>query len=326
MDWIQADIYTTTEGIEPVCGRLMQIGITGFVIRDPNDFREFLENKDGNWDYIDKDLMGLANCETTVTCYLTNDPDGFEKLKELRAQMEDLAAIDDDLRFGRLYTELMNVREEDWANNWKQYFRPFLVGSRLAVKPSWETYANPEGRTVLEIDPESSFGTGQHHTTRLCLEMLETQVKGGERILDLGCGSGILSIAGMLLGAGSAYAVDIDPNSVRIASQNAVKNHITSGYVTDVGNITSDEELCARIGTGYDIITANIVADVLIAMSGYFGRFLSADGVIIISGIILERCDEVMEAMDKAGFHRIAMRTANGWAAAAYRFRNEQNN
>ncbi|MBR4223341.1 MAG: 50S ribosomal protein L11 methyltransferase [Oscillospiraceae bacterium] len=319
MDWIQADIYTTTEGIEPVCGRLLQIGITGFVIRDANDFREFLANKDSSWDYVDDDLMGLANCETTVTCYLTNDADGFAKLRELRAEMEDLAAIDDDLRYGRLYTELMNVREEDWANNWKQFFRPFLVGEKLAIKPSWEQYANPEGRTVLEIDPESSFGTGQHHTTRLCLEMLEGYVNGGESILDLGCGSGILSIASMLLGAERAYAVDIDPNSVRIAAQNAVKNHITENYITDAGNIVTDEELCSRIGTGYKIITANIVADVLIAMSGLFGRFLADDGIIIISGIILERCDEVMEAMDKAGFHRIAMRTANGWAAAAYR-------
>ena len=123
----------------------------------------------------------------------------------------------------------------------------------------------------------------------------------------------------MLLGAERAYAVDIDPNSVRIAAQNAVKNHITENYITDAGNIVTDEELCSRIGTGYKIITANIVADVLIAMSGLFGRFLADDGIIIISGIILERCDEVMEAMDKAGFHRIAMRTANGWAAAAYR-------
>ena len=318
MDWIQAEIYTTTEGIEPVCGRLMNIGITGFVIRDANDFKEFLENKDGNWDYVDRDLMGLANCETTVTCYLTNDADGIAQLKRIRAEMEELAAEDDDLRFGRLHTEVMNVREEDWANNWKQYFRPFLVGSRLAVKPSWEEYDNPEGRTILEIDPESSFGTGQHNTTRLCLEMLEGYVKGGERLLDLGCGSGILSIAAMLLGAESAYAVDIDPNSVRIAKQNAEKNHITEGYTATAGNIITDEALREQIGTGYKLITANIVADVLIAMSGLFGGFLTDDGIVIISGIILERCDEVMQAMDDAGFRRIAMRTSDGWAAAAF--------
>ncbi|MBQ5311937.1 MAG: 50S ribosomal protein L11 methyltransferase [Oscillospiraceae bacterium] len=320
MDWIQADIFTTTAGIEPVCGRLLNIGITGFVIKDAQDFEDFLNDKTGNWDYIDDDLMGMKNCETTVTCYLTNDQHGMEQLKRIRAEMEDLAALDDDLQYGRLYTQLANVREEDWANNWKQYFKPFPVGQKLAVKPSWEEYANPEGRVILEIDPESSFGTGQHNTTKLCLEMLETYITDGDRVLDLGCGSGILSIVSLLLGASDAYAVDIDPNSVRIALENAEKNHIPADrYTAEAGNIIDDEALRARIGTGYRVVTANIVADVLIAMSPLFAGFMAEDGIVIISGIILERCDEVMQAMEDAGFSRIAMRTSDGWAAAAFK-------
>ncbi len=320
MDWIQADIYTTTAGVEPVCGRLLNIGITGFVIKDAKDFEDFLADKTGNWDYIDDDLMNLKNCETTVTCYLTNDQHGLEQLRRIRAEMEDLAALDDDLEYGRLYTQLANVREEDWANNWKQYFKPFPVGQRLEVKPSWEQYSNPEDRIILEIDPESSFGTGQHNTTKLCLELEESYLKEGDRVLDLGCGSGILSIASILLGAESAYAVDIDPNSVRIALQNAEKNHIPSGkYTAEAGNIIDDEALRERIGTGYQLVTANIVADVIIAMSPYFSGFMAEDGVIIISGIILERCDEVMDAMEKAGLTRVAMRTSDGWAAAVFK-------
>lgn len=233
--------------------------------------------------------------------------------------MAELAAMDSEKKFGRLATELSNVREEDWANNWKQYFKPLTVGDKLVIKPSWEKYDGNDSRTILEIDPESSFGTGQHNTTQLCLELLEECLNEGDRVLDIGCGSGILSIAALLLGADSACAVDIDLNSVKIAGQNAAKNHIApEKYVTYAGNIISDEALREKIGGGYQLITANIVADVLIAMAPIFGKFLVPHGKIIISGIIIERCDEVMEAMEKNGFARTELRESGGWAAASF--------
>ena len=319
MNWTEVNIYTTTEGIEPVCGRLLNVGVTGFQIRDAKDFEDFLNDKTGNWDYIDDDLMNLKDCETCVTFYLADNSQGADMLAMVRSEMAELAAMDSEKKFGRLATELSNVREEDWANNWKQYFKPLTVGDKLVIKPSWEDYEGTEDRTVLEIDPESSFGTGQHNTTQLCLELLETNLSENDRVLDIGCGSGILSIAALLLGAKDACAVDIDLNSVKIAAQNAAKNHISpERYITFDGNIISDEKLREKIGGGYQLITANIVADVLIAMAPIFGEFLVPHGRIIISGIIIERCSEVMEAMEKNGFIRTELRESGGWAAAAF--------
>lgn len=318
-NWIIAKIFTTTEGIEPVCGCLLGVGITGFEIKDSKDFEEFLERKDGNWDYIDDDLMEMRTCESCVTVYIADNEQGREMLDALNHEILSLKERDVDNKFGRLETELSGIKEEDWANNWKQYFKPFEVGTRLAVKPSWENYENPNGRTILEIDPASSFGTGQHNTTRLCLELIEKTVKKGDKLLDLGCGSGILSIAGILLGAEIATAVDIDQNSVKIAKENFAKNNISdSNFNAYVGNIIGDVELREKLGGGYDLVVANIVADVLIAMSPIFGSFMKPDGKIIISGIIIERCDEVMAAMKENGFRRIELCENGGWAAAEF--------
>lgn len=317
MDWTEVSIYTTTEGIEPVCGRLLGVGVTGFVIRDAKDFEEFLNNKQGNWDYIDDDLMHLKDCETAVIFYLADNSQGADMLSLVRSEMEELSRLDKTGAFGRLAVELSNIREEDWANNWKQYFKPLCVGERLIIKPSWENVPENEGRTVLEIDPASSFGTGQHSTTQLCLEALEKCVVPQGKVLDLGCGSGILSIAALLLGAGQVCAVDIDLNSVRIAAENAEKNHIDSSrYKTLCGNIVTDKSLRDKIGTGYSLITANIVADVLIAMAPYMGEFLADGGKVIISGIITERRDEVISVYQEKGFSVISLSEAGGWAAA----------
>ena len=318
MNWTEVNIYTTSEGADPVCGCLLNTGVTGFAIKDPKDFEEFLERKTGNWDYIDDDLMSLKDCETCVTVYLPDNSQGADMLSMIRSEMSALKERDSEGKFGRLAVELDSVREEDWANNWKKYFKPLTVGEKLVIKPSWEEYSDDGKRKVLEIDPASSFGTGQHNTTQLCLELLEKHLKGGEKILDLGCGSGILSIAAMLLGAGSAAAVDIDQNSVNIAAENAAKNNIPEKlYKTFCGNVINDNSLCEKIGVGYEIITANIVADVLIAMSPLFEGFLKKGGFLILSGIITERCDEVIEAVKNKGFTMLEIREKDGWAAVS---------
>ncbi|MGN0676588.1 MAG: 50S ribosomal protein L11 methyltransferase, partial [Ruminococcus sp.] len=218
--------------------------------------------------------------------------------------------------YGRLAVECSGIREEDWANNWKQYFKPFTVGKKLMIKPSWESCENPENRIILEIDPASSFGTGQHHTTRLCLELLEKSLVKGDKILDIGCGSGILSIGAMLLGAESAVAVDIEENAVNTAVENAGKNHINpEKYRAYCGNIISDSALAEKINGTYDIITANIVADVLIAMKDFFARYLRKNGTLIISGIIEERMHEVTDAVESAGFTAEEYNIKEGWSA-----------
>jgi len=319
MNWVEVDIFTTSEGIEPVTGCLLGLGINGFVIKDAADFEEFLNDKSVNWDYIDDDLMGLKNCETTVTAYLPENAQGLDYLEAVKAELKALKQRDAEDQFGRLEYELKNVREEDWANNWKQYFKPLEIGDKLLIKPSWEEVSEGETRKILEIDPASSFGTGQHNTTQLCLELVEKYLKDGDRVLDLGCGSGILSIGAVLLGAGDCVAVDIDANSVKIAGENAEKNHIPAEkYRAVCGNVIDDAELVKEIGGGYDLLCANIVADVLIGMSGLFAGFLKPSGRLIVSGIIDMRKDEVLDKIKEQGFELNEIREKEDWVAASF--------
>lgn len=319
MEWTEVNIYTTTEGIELVCSKLTDIGVKGFAIRDAEDFKEFLENRNGQWDYIDKDLLGLTDCETCITVYIPSNDQGAEMLTAIKSMLSEMRANDTEKLYGRLEAELTSIREEDWANNWKQYFKPFKVGEKLVIKPSWEDYDNADNRVILEIDPASSFGTGKHHTTRLCLELLEKNLNKGDNLLDMGCGSGILSIGAMLLGAGSAVGVDIEENAAATALENAEKNHISPDvYKTYYGNILSDEKLASEIDRKYDIITANIVADVIIEMKDYFVRYLKKGGILIISGIIEERMDEVIAAVESAGFSSPEPYVKEGWAAVKF--------
>lgn len=318
MNWTELCIFTSTEGSDILCGCLLGIGINGFVVRDSKDFEEFLENKTGNWDYIDDDLMNLKDCETSVTVYLPDNAQGKEMFDSIKSELSRLKEIDEEDAFGRLEYEFKNVCEEDWANNWKQYFKPLCVGDKLLIKPSWEEAPANDSRIILEIDPASSFGTGQHNTTQLCLELLEKNINGNEKVLDLGCGSGILSIAAILLGADYCTAVDIDENSVKIAKENAEKNNIPKEkYTAYCGNVITDNELVKTIGNGYKIVVANIVADVLIGMSDLFSDFLTDDGILIMSGIIVERKDEVIEAVENQGFKVISVAEKDGWAAVS---------
>ena len=318
MNWAQINIFTTTEGVDAVSGSLMMLGITGFVIKDSKDFEEFLNNKTGNWDYIDDDLMGLKHCETTVTVYLAENEQGARTLEEIKEELKAIKQRDKDKKFGRLEYEVVNVRESDWANNWKKYFKPLSIGNKLLIKPSWENVEDAGDRKILEIDPASSFGTGQHNTTQLCLQLLEKYLHNNDKILDIGCGSGILSIGGMLLGANNAVAVDIEAHAAITAFENAVKNNIsTEKYITYCGNIIEDKSLVEKIGSGYDIICANIVADVLIAMKDIFRGFINENGILIMSGIISFRKDDVIEAITAQGFEVLEVHEKDDWVAIA---------
>lgn len=311
-NFIQIDIYTSSAAIDGITGALTDQGITGFVIHDSADFEDFLENKDANWDYVDDSLMGLKTVEPHITVYVHDNAQGAEMLASIRGYVENCAFNNSDGFYGNIRMELANVKEEDWANNWKKYYKPFRVGKSLIVKPSWESVEPKEGDKILEIDPASTFGTGQHYTTKMVMETLEDVIKIDDRVLDLGCGSGILTIASMLFGAGEATICDIFENAVKTASENISKNGFTC-FKAYCGNIIEDEGLRERIGSGYDVICANIVADVIIAMSPLFQGFLKEGGKLIVSGIIDERADEVKSALTESGWRELSEKNEDGW-------------
>lgn len=319
MEWKELKIYTTHEGVEPLTNALILNGINGFVINDPEDIKEFERNKNASWDYIGEEVYQLVGKDTFVTAYVADDESGLTDLEAVRSAVESLKSDNADLEYGSLDILCGSIRDEDWANNWKKYFKPLNIGERLVIKPSWETLSENNSRVVLEIDPETSFGTGRHHTTRLCLELLEKYIEKGDKVCDLGCGSGIISIAAMLFGAGSAAAVDISEDAYKISKDNALKNGIDDGlYVSYCGDVCTDKALRKRIGRGYTLTCANIVADVLLAMKEVFADITAKGGRLLLSGIIDDRRDEVFEAIAACGFRLIEDRNCEMWNAAVF--------
>lgn len=316
MDWIKVSIYTTSEGIEPVSGRLYQLGITGIEIDDEKDFKDFLENNKQYWDYVDDDLLKEKEGETKVSAYVSDNPAGYEMLTSIKSSMAELKALDEENEFGRLETECSTLNEEDWANNWKKYFHPMEIGEKILIKPEWEELTQDTDRIVFNINPGMTFGTGSHYTTQLCIENLEKYITDGSTMLDLGCGSGILSIISLLLGASCAVAVDIDPNAVDIAYQNAERNNVDkSKYHVYAGNILTDEELQSKISGKYDVVAANIVADVIIGLTPKAREYMKDGGVFITSGIIEDRVDDVKAALEQNGFTIVDIKQRKDWVS-----------
>lgn len=315
MDWTEVTIFTTTAGIMPVTDILDDQGIEGYALEDAADFEEFLQDTEIYWDYVDENLkQELSNQETKIKIYLSDDEEGRMQYKLLCSKLNELKASDENNEYGRLVTETSLTRQEDWEWGWKQYFKPFEVGKRFMIKPSWETVDDPKGRTILEIDPASSFGTGTHDTTQLCMTALEKTVKGGEKLLDMGTGSGILAIAAGMLGANAHTIVDIDEHCLTCAKENAERNSVKIGRALH-GDALKNPKLAEEIGSEYDIIVANIVADVIIGMSNMFWDKLKENGNLICSGILNERADEVENALVKAGFKILDRSQSDDWTA-----------
>ncbi|MDD6483308.1 MAG: 50S ribosomal protein L11 methyltransferase [Clostridiales bacterium] len=320
MDWIKVTIYTSSEGIEPVSGRLYDTGITGIEIEDEQDFKDFLENNHQYWDYVDEELIRQKEGETRVSAYVSDNAAGHETLKEIRRTIAELKSLDTDGAFGRLEVELDNMHEDDWANNWKKYFHPMEIGEKILIKPEWEEYKEPTDRIIFNINPGMTFGTGSHYTTQLCIEELEKYIRPGSRMLDLGCGSGILSIISLMLGAGEAAAVDIDPNAVDIAYRNAEMNGVgREHYKVYAGNIVTDKAVQKALFGKYDVICANIVADVIIALAPIVREYMAEDAVFITSGIIEDRADEVFRVLSQNGFEVIGKKQRKDWVAIVCR-------
>lgn len=319
MDWMKVTITTTAEGIDPVSGRLLNLGINGIEISDKDDFKEFLEENRKYWDYVDETLEQLKDADTTITLYLSDGTAGLEQLAQVQSSMKELKSMDQDNLFGTLEVITDHVKDEDWSEIWKQYFHPIPVGEKVLIKPEWEAVDNTDGRTVFTVNPGMSFGTGSHPSTRFCIEELEKYVKQGDSVLDLGCGSGILSIIALLLGAENAVAIDIDSNAIDVAYSNLALNHLPKErYHAFAADVLSDDKVRNELGT-YDVVLANIVADVIIALSSFVRKFMKPNGIFICSGIILERLDEVTSALTSAGFTLVDVRKETDWACVTAR-------
>ena len=311
MDWLELKIDTSHAGLDAVTEMLEQQGVTGVMIDDEADFQSFLENNRQYWDYVDDDLLAQKKGVSRVTFYLERNEDAYGTVAAVRMAMSALKK--EHPEYAPLLLTMADVADEDWENNWKQFYKPMEIGSRLLVVPEWEEAADPT-RVKLVLNPGLTFGTGSHATTRLCLTALEEAVHGGETVLDLGCGSGILSIAALLLGAEDAFACDIDEKCVDVAYENAALNGIGKDrYTVRWGNVLTDAALRQEMGAGYDIVVANIVADVIMGLSPHVRPFLKPGGLFLCSGIIDDRAAEVLEKLKADGWDVFEQRSSEGW-------------
>ena len=309
--------------VEDISNLLVIAGVETFTVEDFSDLEETLSGGGIFYDYIDDELIASEGNIPVLYAYFGTDEEGDATYAETIRALTALRNSEDG--YASLVWSQDTVRDEDWENNWRQYFKPFPVGDTLTVKPTWEELPEElaKNRHIIEIDPSSSFGTGSHATTKLCLEKLEKVVRGGEHVLDMGCGSGILTIAAMKLGAGDAVAVDIDSVAARIAAENMEQNDLSSDVVKVLdGDILADKSLYETVGEGYDIICANIVAGIIIMMSDMFYEKLKVGGYLIASGIISEREEEVKKALISSGFTVIESEVLDDWSVILLKKKN----
>ena len=290
MQWLEILIEVPTDELDVICERLESKGIDGLVIGGEIVVSDFFQLDKNSWDYVDDDALSFTKGICSITFYLEDSETGQAKLSEIKP-------IIDIFR-----TKIGNVKDEDWENNWRAYYNPIKTGQRLIVVPSWIYDYESDGRVVLKMDPKNVFGTGDHSSTKMCLAELEKY--NPETALDLGCGSGILSVAALLLGCKYVDLADISPNADAVAKENAFINGIAENrFKVHIGDILSADFLKTVVGgKKYDMILANIVADVIISAAPRVLPLLSDGGVFICSGIIDGRQSEVSGHLRGAGF------------------------
>jgi Ribosomal protein L11 methylase len=331
MKWLEISVYTTDEGLDYVCAALDGAGITGQSIEESRTAAAaFLRESVLYWDFADMDKIGTDR--PCVKGYVADCPENYEKVEAAKAAVARLHTLGLGVDLGTLAVTVRTVDEEDWANNWKQYYKPLLIGKRLLVLPCWEERPETD-RVVLKLDPGMAFGTGAHHTTRMCLEFLERVMEPGLDMLDMGCGSGILSIAAAKLGFSPVAGFDIDEDAVNASRENAALNGVTVDYrlfALGKGAVTLDESIEAAkgvypdlalqgrdVGSGEapfapaDFVVANILGPLLIAFADEIAGY--AKKTLIVSGILEELYPDVLAAFQSRGFREISRKTIGEW-------------
>jgi len=308
MNWIKIKISTDKKNLDFVSDIFEQAGISSLEIEDNEEFLEILEQTKAQWDFVDDSLFEEKSKACSVAGYVADNADGRKTLEFIENTIK-----------GSLDIFIAIINEEDWAESWKKYFKPIPVGKNILICPVWEEIPDEyKSRSVFKIDPGMSFGTGTHETTRLCVAALEKYIKCDSLVLDLGCGSGILSIISMILGAKSAIAVDIDENCVRIAEENAKTNNIKiANYKVYAGNLLTDKKLRDKISEKkyqkYNLVLMNIIPDVIIPLLPFVKDLLDDNGSAILSGIISRYLPDIETAVKSCGLQIIEESSENDW-------------
>jgi ribosomal protein L11 methyltransferase len=306
MNWIELIVHTTTVGSDWVSDCLMELGATGTMIEDKADIPD-PSKPHGIWEIIDPKLLDDMPEDVLVHAWFVPDSSFPSILSGLQGRLD--AMRQERADFGSLLTDTRTVSEDSWAEVWKKYYKPFYAGDHLVIKPTWEDFSPAPGDRVIEIDPGMAFGSGTHETTGMCISLLEETVRGGERIIDVGTGSGILAIAAALLGAGHVLAVDIDPDAVRVASENVAHNHVENVVTVLEGDLLKDvQDTC-------EICVANIISDIIISFAAPLKEHILPGGLFICSGIVNVREEEVRQALLAAGFEILKTEHKGEWTA-----------
>lgn len=307
MKWIEVTIKTTTGAVEAITNILDDLRTGGVMIEDPKDFF-FQKKNELDWDYVEEEVFNKRNSDgVLIKTYISEERNVMELVETVKQKVSALTGFGIDIGEGSV--SLGQVNEEDWANEWKKYYKPTKIGEKLVVKPTWEDYEVQDGDLVIELDPGMAFGTGTHETTTMCMRELEKYVTEDSKVFDIGCGSGILAIAAAKLGAKDVIAVDLDEVAVKVAAENVAHNHVQDSVQVLHGNLID------VVSDKADIVVANIIADIIKILARDVHSCMKEDAVFISSGIIHAKVNEVKESLIENGFEIIEVKTLGEWNA-----------